>query len=76
MNLIIRPLTSDQWPALEDLFGEHGVVYCCWCMYWRISSAYRKRPCEKNKSAFRDVVMSRPPPGLRVIDGDIVEDWC
>jgi hypothetical protein len=33
MDLIIRPLTSDLWPALEDLFGEHGAVNGCWCMY-------------------------------------------
>ena len=40
MNLVIRPLTPDQWPALEDLFGEHGAVNGCWCMYWRIGSAF------------------------------------
>jgi hypothetical protein len=25
MNLTICQLTPDQWPALEDLFGEHGI---------------------------------------------------
>jgi len=76
MNLVIRPLTPDQWPALEDLFGEHGAVNGCWCMYWRIGSAYRKRPCDENKAAFRELVRSGPPPGLLAFDGDIAVGWC
>ena len=43
MKLIIRPLTPDLWPALEDLFGENAAVGDCWCMYWRIGRAYRNR---------------------------------
>jgi GNAT superfamily N-acetyltransferase len=76
MNLVIRPLTPDQWPALEDLFGEHGAVNGCWCMYWRIGSAYRKRPRDENKAAFRELVRSGPPPGLLAFDGDIAVGWC
>jgi hypothetical protein len=48
MKLTIYPLTLDRLPALEDLFGEQRVVNCCWCMYWRIGSDYRKRPREAN----------------------------
>ena len=36
MKLIIRPLTPDLWPALEDLFGKGGASNGCWCMYWRL----------------------------------------
>jgi len=60
MNLTIRPVTPDQWPALEDLFGENGASGGCWCMYWRIGRAYRDRPREKNKVAFREIVMRGP----------------
>lgn len=76
MDLIIRPLTPDLWPALEDLFGEHGAVNGCWCMYWRIGSAYRKRPREANKAAFRELVESGPPPGLLAFAGDLAVGWC
>jgi len=48
MKLSIRPLTPNLWPALKELFGENGACYGCWCMYWRIGSAYRKTPREKN----------------------------
>jgi len=76
MKLTIRPLTPDQWPALEDLFGKDGACNGCWCMYGRIGSAYRKRPREKNKAAFREVVKRGPPPGLLAFDGDVAVGWC
>jgi GNAT superfamily N-acetyltransferase len=76
MQLTVRWLTPDLWPAIEDLFGENGACYGCWCMYWRIGSAYRKRPREKNKAAFREVVKRGPPPGLLAFDGDVAVGWC
>src|SRR6266496_3858315 len=76
MNLTIRPLTPELWPALEDLFGKKGACNGCWCMYWRIGSAYRKRSHEQNKAAFREVVQHGPPPGLLAFDGDVAIGWC
>jgi GNAT superfamily N-acetyltransferase len=76
MNLTICRLTPDQWPALEDLFGKKGACGGCWCMYWRIGSAYRKRPREQNKSAFREIVKRGPPPGLLAFDADVAVGWC
>jgi GNAT superfamily N-acetyltransferase len=76
VKLSVRPLTPDLWPALEDLFGESGAAGGCWCMYWRIGSAYRKRPREENKAAFREIVRHGPPPGLLAFDGDMAVGWC
>jgi GNAT superfamily N-acetyltransferase len=76
MKLMIRPLTPDLWPALEDLFGKNGACNGCWCMYWRIGSAYRHRPRRQNKAAFREVVKRGPPPGLLAFDGDVAVGWC
>jgi GNAT superfamily N-acetyltransferase len=76
VKLTIRPLTPDLWPALEDLFGTSGARNGCWCMYWRIGSAYRKRPREQNKAAFREVVKRGPAPGLLAFDGDVAVGWC
>jgi GNAT superfamily N-acetyltransferase len=45
-------------------------------MYWRIGSAYHKRPREKNRAAFRQVVKRGPPPGLLAFDGDVAVGWC
>jgi GNAT superfamily N-acetyltransferase len=76
LKLTIRPLTPDLWPALEDLFGKNGACNGCWCMYWRIGSAYRKRPREQNKAAFQEVMKRGPPPGLLAFDGDVAVGWC
>ncbi len=76
MKLTVRPLTPDRWPALEDLFGKHGACNGCWCMYWRIGSAYGKRPRGKNKAALRKIVGRGPPPGLLAFDGEVAVGWC
>ena len=76
MTLTIRPLTPDRWPALEDLFGANGACNGCWCMYGRIGSAYRKRPREQNRAAFREVVERGPPPGLLAFEGEMAVGWC
>lgn len=76
MKLSIRPLTPNLWPALEELFGENGACNGCWCMYWRIGSAYRKTPREKNKLAFRKLVKRGPPPGLIAFHGHLPVGWC
>jgi GNAT superfamily N-acetyltransferase len=76
MRLTIRPLTLELWPALEDLFGKTGACNGCWCMYWRIGSAYRRRPPGANRAAFREVVRRGPAPGLLALDGGLAVGWC
>ena len=76
MKLTIRPVTPDLWPALEHLFGKWGASNGCWCMYWRIGRAYRERPQQENRAAFREVVERGPPPGLLAFDGDMAVGWC
>jgi GNAT superfamily N-acetyltransferase len=76
MKLTIRPLTRERWPALENLFNDGSACNRCWCMYWRIGSAYRKRPRGRNKAALREIVTLGPPPGLLAFDGDLAVGWC
>jgi len=75
-KLRVRPLTPDLWPSLVDLFGEKGACNGCWCMYWRIGPAYRKRPRDLNKQDFVEIVENGPPPGLLAFDGDLAVGWC
>src|SRR5256885_7024214 len=76
VNLTIRPLTPDLWPALVDLFGPKGACNGCWCMYCRIGSEYKRRDRETNKAAFGDIVRRGPPPGLIAFDGELAVGWC
>jgi GNAT superfamily N-acetyltransferase len=76
MKFEVRPLTPELWPALESLFGELGACNGCWCMYWRIGSAYRTQARENNKAAFCEIVKHGPSPGLMAFDGDVPVGWC
>jgi len=76
MNLTISPLTLEQWPALEDLFGAAGASNGCWCMYWRIGPRYGHRPREENRADLRRLAASGQPPGLLAVDGPVPVGWC
>jgi GNAT superfamily N-acetyltransferase len=76
VKLTIRALTSDLWPAFEDLFGKRGACNGCWCMYPRIGTQYRRRQGSANKRAFRAIVEQGPPPGLLAFDGKLAVAWC
>ena len=76
MELVVRELTADLWPALEDLFSAAGPVGRCWCMYWRIGAKYRQRSPAANREAFRQVVGDGPPPGLLAFDDTTAVGWC
>jgi GNAT superfamily N-acetyltransferase len=76
MKTVVHPLTAGLWPAFEDLFGARGACNGCWCMYWRIGPAYRKRPRELNRKDFFKIVEGGPPPGLLAFQGDLAVGWC
>jgi GNAT superfamily N-acetyltransferase len=72
----VTPLTREFWPALEDLFGRSGASNGCWCAYWRIGPAYRKRPREDNRRDLADLASGPRSPGLLAFDGDLAVGWC
>jgi len=76
MELVVRQLTTDLWPALEDLFDVKGPAGRCWCMFWRIGSKYRERPPDANRESFHQIVEDGPPPGLLAFDGSLAVGWC
>lgn len=76
LKLTIHPVTPARWSALEDLFGEKGACGGCWCMYWRIGNAYRRRPQHANRADLHKEVNEGPPPGLLAFDGKVAVGWC
>ena len=76
MTFTVRPLTPELWPALEELFGRAGASNGCWCMYWRLGPAYKRRPRDQNKAALRAEAEQGPPPGLLAFDGELAVGWC
>jgi GNAT superfamily N-acetyltransferase len=71
MALVVRQLTSELWPALEDLFGRQGASNGCWCMYWRIGPGYARRARDDNRADFQRIADADRPPGLLALDRDI-----
>jgi len=76
VDVTVRPLTLECWPALEDLFGRAGASNGCWCMYWRIGPRYKDRPRAENRHDLRRLAASARPPGLLAFDGEQAVGWC
>lgn len=76
MKVVVRLLVPDDWNDLVDLFDDGSTCRKCWCMYWRIGSAYRAQSGDRNKASFRQIVRKQPSPGLIAFDGDLAVGWC
>lgn len=73
---VVRPLTPELWPALEELFGPQGACYGCWCTHFRLPPAKRRENNrESNKAHLMNRVEAGPPPGLLAFDGDRAVGW-
>jgi GNAT superfamily N-acetyltransferase len=72
MDLDIRPLTAETWPALAALFEEGGDPRWCWCQFWRTSDFSGNR--NDQKAANRDQLEAQAggsrTPGLVALAGD------
>lgn len=76
MDLTVRWLTPELWPAFEDLLADGGAARRCWCMYWRTGPGYRDCPADQNRAAFRAVVAQGPSPGLVAWADSLAVGWC
>jgi GNAT superfamily N-acetyltransferase len=76
MTHSIVPLTSDLWPAFEELFGKQGACYGCWCTYFRLPPAARRASDhQSNKSHIRERIEAGPPPGLLAVRDGVADGW-
>ena len=68
MTFTTRPLTTDTWVDLEDLFGQPGgsIVRGCWCMYYRRtgSVSVSAQAGVENKRQLSALVQGGAVPGL------------
>jgi predicted GNAT family acetyltransferase len=76
MTHSIVPLTSDLWPAFEELFGKQGACYGCCCTYFRWPPAARRASDhQSNKSHIRERIEAGPPPGLLAVRDGVADGW-
>ena len=77
-KVVLKVLTSADWPVLEQLFGPRGATGGCWCMWWRRRGGKSWAACrgEPNRLAFRDLVLSSAAKGVIAFNGDEPIGWC
>jgi len=72
----VEPLTPENWPAFEKLFGKQGACSGCWCIHWRVPRAeYMAKRGAAAKAFFKRRVSKSPPPGVLAFDGDEAVGW-
>jgi len=72
----VRPVTSETWDALADLFREGGDPRWCWCQYWRLRSRdFSAAKVPELRERLHDKALSPQPPGLVAFDGDRAVGW-
>jgi GNAT superfamily N-acetyltransferase len=76
-RIVFRPLTPERWDDLVDLFGpERGACGGCWCMWPRLRSVEFSRLSKvARRDAFREIVVTGPPPGLIAYEGRLAVGW-
>ncbi len=76
-DLNFHPLTPERWGDLESLFGQHGAVGGCWCMWWRLThSEFKQKQGERNRKTFKKIVDSGEIPGILAYVKDQPVGWC
>jgi GNAT superfamily N-acetyltransferase len=73
MDVEIRPLTGETWPALAGLFEEGGDPKWCWCQFWRDGASFTgDREAQRNqaRSALREEADRSIAPGLVALAED------
>ena len=76
MTVDVRPVTSETWDALADLFREGGDPRWCWCQYWRLRSRdFSAAKVPELRERLHDKALSPQPPGLVAFDGDRAVGW-
>jgi GNAT superfamily N-acetyltransferase len=80
VTFAVRPLTSDRWDDLEELFERRGPrggsrlgpAHGCWCMYWRDRSLGHGEP---KKRALEALARAGREPGLLAYADGAAAGW-
>lgn len=76
-TLTVRPLTPENWPDFERLFGRRGACGGCWCMFWRQTQGeFEACKGEENRRRMRALVRGGEVPGLIAYSGGEPCAWC
>ena len=76
-ELDFRPVTGEEWPDLQQLFGPGGADSGCWCMWWRQTRAeFERLHGEPNRAAMQGIIRSGEVPGILAYHDGRPVGWC
>lgn len=76
IKLAFRPLVSENWKDIEQLFSSNGNCRSCWCMWWRQSSSeWQKRKGAERKEALKSIVDQGKIPGIIAYSAEHPVGW-
>jgi GNAT superfamily N-acetyltransferase len=79
IDVTIRPLAANDWPAIATLFGANGACGGCWCMYWRVPRGGKTWTAQlgaPNRTRFQALVEAGKVHGVLGFAGDQPIGWC
>ncbi len=71
----VSPLTPERWSDFVTLFGAHGAVGGCWCMFFRREGAWQSGNGEQNREKMRALVDGGQVTGLLAYAGQVPVGW-
>ena len=73
----VRPLTTETWPAFDDLVVRHnGIFGGCWCIWFHPDGPERGQGAEANRALKRSYVEQGRAHAALVFDGDEAIAWA
>ena len=76
-NMIIKPVTQENWTDFEALFQSKGAPSYCWCAAWRMSGKELGAADSAIKKEFmRRRICSGIPVGLLAYSEGTPVAWC
>jgi GNAT superfamily N-acetyltransferase len=74
-----RPLGTDDWPVIAELFGANGACGGCWCMWPRVprgGKLWQECKGDRNREDFRRLVEAGEVHGVLAFVGERPVGWC
>jgi len=78
-ELLIRPVTANDWPLVERLFGQRGACGGCWCMHWHAPSsakAWENMKGEGNRASLEAMIEDGECHAVIALADSEPVGWC
>ncbi len=76
-QLTFKPATHNNWPDLQELFGERGAYGGCWCTYFRLTrSEFSSMSNMDRKSKMNKILTDGRIPGILAYIDEKPVGWC